>query len=486
MAGRKPNPSPAVPVGGSLARIGAVVVVVVALVLIGAHSANFIMGRALLVAFGGEETTYRGARPTIFGDVVAHDVLVYPSGGDAADAMRFERAVVETPGLFWFLRSTYHRKLKLPFADEMALELSGGVSPAGLDFTQGEAGFGGATASVFEAQGCAADDFWVPEEIADMGLEAGPATVRFEWTSADRLLTTVQTVDIPGVSSARHERRERMDAAMTNVLVLDFAGDSQVLSEHWKIEDRGFVRARNAYCARKDRVPVETFVARHVAAVQRLMESEGLAASQGMIDVYRAFARRGGTISLGGDYTRWVSYNSEYSEESWGDTLARLGGELVVDGARAPLLWSRVAERKLPGSGDLTTFEVLVREGRAPGVVASAPAVADASTAAGGLPEPVAGPAAPIEAVSASVATGPATDAGAGYWQVPRDEDAIPFAELPGFIGRQLRFTLASGRSLHATLREADAERVRLDVQVGGGMASYSLRREQVALVRQP
>jgi hypothetical protein len=488
MKGRKPDPKAATPGGSSLLRIGVAVVVVVGLVLIGAHSTNFIMGRALLVAFGGAETTYRGARPTLFGDVVASDVLVYLSDGDPANAMRFERAVVETPGLFWLLRSTYHRKLSLPFADDMALELTGGISPEGIDFTLGEGGFGGATASVFEAQGCAADDHWVPAEVADMGLDAGPATVRFQWTAEDRVLTTVQTVDIGGVSSARHERRERMKAATTNVLILEFAGDSQVLSEHWKVEDRGFVRARNEWCARKDKVPVETFVARHVASVQRLMESQGLAASPEMVDVYRAFARRGGTITLGGDYTRWVSYNSEYTEESWGDTLARLGGELVVDGRSAPLAWSRVAERELPGADDLTTFEVLVLEGRAPGVAPSrdAPAAADRVAVAAPIASPAPATPGPAAAARADSAPANANADAAGYWERAAPEDAIPFGDMRRHLGRQLVVTLANGRTIRATVTAVEPERVVLEVLLGGGKASYSVRREDLVLARIP
>ena len=68
------------------------------------------------------------------------------------------------------------------------------------------------------------------------------------------------------------------------------------------MQDLGFVKARNAWCAKKDGVDYRTFVARHVDTVVRMLEAGGLAADAASIEAYRSFAWEGGELAFGGEY----------------------------------------------------------------------------------------------------------------------------------------------------------------------------------------
>ena len=119
------------PLAASLMRIGGVVVPIVIVVYLIFSQANFFIGRALLIAFGDSESTYKGASLEWDGDVVAKDFVLHPYDDmDEASAIRFEHVHLETPGWFWFLRNTFDRKLRNAKLERLHLSLSGGTSNA--------------------------------------------------------------------------------------------------------------------------------------------------------------------------------------------------------------------------------------------------------------------------------------------------------------------------------------------------------------------
>ena len=99
--------------GRSVLRIGIVVVAVLAAGFLAVQQVNFVVGRAMLVAFGPDtDSTYRRAWFDWNGDITAQDVVLHL--GDAEDAqIRFASLRVETPGWFWFARSMFDRRQKI-------------------------------------------------------------------------------------------------------------------------------------------------------------------------------------------------------------------------------------------------------------------------------------------------------------------------------------------------------------------------------------
>jgi hypothetical protein len=346
----------------SIKRIIGVVVPAGLLMFLAMHQANFAAGRALLLAFGDLESTYQSAWPTFGGDVTAKDVVVYLPDLPEETALRFETLRVETPGLFWYLRSMF--KKELPDADELSLVLDGATSPAGFDYALGSFGvFGTDSASPFEAEGCERDSLWETAELRDMGLEPGPTRVTFSWKVEGRLLTVTEEVAVPNVSTMRYRRLEQMDEGRTNIVVLDYAGDSTVMSDRWEVEDAGFVAARNKFCARRDRIDSAQFPDRHVAAVVRRLEAEGLAVGPDAVARYRDFAGKGGMISMGGQYAFEMKYNDAYTAETWLESLPNLAAFVVHDGTQSPVAWRLVDKRPLRGDDDDTTWQMMVDEG---------------------------------------------------------------------------------------------------------------------------
>ncbi len=352
----------------SMTRILVLVAVLAVVIFLALGTATFVAGRALLIAYPHAEATYKGALPTLTGNVVIDQVRVASPDDPETPVLTFRRATVHTPGLWWYLRMMINRGRKsIPDVDAWRLELEDADSPMGLEYTLGDLGvFGATSASPFEAEGCAKDGAWSADEIREMGLSPGPTTVVFDWRVDGQLLTTSESVSTPGVSSVRYERKEQMDDRRLNLLVLDFAGESQMRAERWEVNDEGFVAARNRWCMRKDGVDERLFIERHVAAVKRLLAAEGMSVGTTAESVYRDFARRGGAIAFGGTYRESISY-SQYSEEDWIDSLRHIAVTLDRLNRSEPLGWQIIPKRAIPEKPEYeSTYALMLDEGSLP------------------------------------------------------------------------------------------------------------------------
>jgi hypothetical protein len=577
--------------GGSIKRILAVVAPLVAFVVLAFITANHIAGRALLIAYPDLETTYQGARPTWSGDVVVSDITVTLAEGDNEPVLRYDRAVVRTPGWWWYARMMLARKRsKAPDLDEFGVRFEGLQSPEGIDPTLGSLGvFGAMSAAPFEAEGCVRDSRWTSAQLIEMGLKPGPTSVDIDWKAQGRLLTTTHTLHTPGVSQAIYVRTENMALGRPNLLVLDYAGESEMMSERWEVEDEGFVMARNAYCARQGGVDERTFVSRHMAATARVLESEGMAVSRAAADLYRDYARRGGKIAMGGTYQTTTSF-SDYVDMDWVDSLRRIGARVEYRSRSAPVAWERIDVRAFANEDRVSTYAAMIEEGSLPlglagrdapvlerrlialGQMTEAEAT-EPATADGLLPPAATGPAsaptpqtatasapsstskplfdplaaaqaptptptptsAPVVSTPAAPASGAAgtttspapttapstvssaTSAAAPTQLAkaepaadplpaarprtqpsrvfvpaehdtvvvpPEPEVGIAYADLPRYIGRNVRVTLSNGTERVATLEQVNAKGLQLRVRMGGGWATFEVAREDVRLVQ--
>ncbi len=505
-------------------RIIGVVVPLVLVILLGMHQANFVAGRALLLAFGDLESTYESAWPTLGGDVTASNVVVYLPDLPEEAALRFETMRVETPGFFWYAISMF--KKDLPEAGQLTLNLEGATSPAAFDYTMGSLGiFGVDSASPFEAEGCARDSLWETAELRDMGLDPGPTRVSFDWKVEGRLLTVTEEVSVPNVSTVRYRRLEQMAEGRTNIVVLDYSGDSQVMSDRWEVEDAGFVAARNKHCAKRDGISRAQFPDRHVAAVLRRLEAEGLAVGPDAIARYQAFAEKGGRISMGGQYQFAMSYSGNYSNESWTESLPSLAALVDHDGRASPWGWRLVEARPLAEDDEATTWELMQREGfqfptdtavagatdvaaqpsadaavvgatgvatrtlpgtsvvGATGVATRAPTEATPSASPTTSETPPVGAA--IAATKAPPTTTPPVVAAPSPPPVEppaqpkpiESGDEIPYDKLSEHIGWYLQFNTTNGKHRRAELVRADKSGVEIRVRYASGWASYSIGR---------
>jgi hypothetical protein len=100
-----------------------------------------------------------------------------------------------------------------------------------------------------------------------------------------------------GVSRLQWDRIGSLPSDGGNLLRLA-AEPGLIRSEHWEVQDQGFVTARNRYCADKSEVDERRFVARHVESVARRLATLGLEADADTRNRYRRFALAGGKLSL--------------------------------------------------------------------------------------------------------------------------------------------------------------------------------------------
>ena len=267
-----------------------------------AHSQAAVLAqRSLNVVFANADTEAGSVWFDWNGDVIAHDVTLYLEGptfaapdmvasaeatdmggagatGADANSLRFDRMRVKTPGgWMFFLHNAMDRRLDNTEVDALRVTFDGFDTRAGVEPTLGALGPAGAlSASPFEAEGCMGHAYFVRGELGAMGLGETATSLEFDLREADSRITTRIVLNSPGVSRAQYDREETF-AKSTSLLKLADTPTS-THSERWDFSDQGFVRARNAWCAKQDGVDEATFVARHVAAVHRLLEARGLVA----------------------------------------------------------------------------------------------------------------------------------------------------------------------------------------------------------------
>src|SRR5688572_22582608 len=376
-----------------------------------AHSQAAVLAqRSLNVVFANADTESGSVWFDWNGDVIAKDVALYLEGptfaapamvasasagpvamggagatGGDANSLRFDRMRVKTPGgWMFFLRNAIDRRLDNTEVDALRVTFEGFDTRAGVEPTLGALGPAGAlSASPFEAEGCMSHAYFVREELGAMGLDATATSLEFDLRETDSRITTRIVLNSPGVSRAQYDREESL-AKSTSLLKLADTPTS-THSERWDFSDQGFVRARNAWCAKQDGVDEATFVARHVAAVHRLLEARGLVPDAATAAEYADFAAKGGQIAFGGTYETPLHSSERKAARLNGSAMLRLQGKLEHGSRGIPVAWRGTAPRALETGGG-ATFAAMTKEngGIAPalgGVSTPAPAPAVIATA---------------------------------------------------------------------------------------------------------
>lgn len=512
-----PKSTASTPLMSSLTRIGGVVIPIVIAVFLVFNQANFLIGRALLIAFGDNESRYKSASLEWDGDVVAKDFVLYPyDDEDETTTIRFEQVHLETPGWFWFLRNTFDRKLKRAKLERLHLTLTGGSSAAGIDPSLGDLGpFGAISASPFEAEGCMQDGMWIRDELVEMGLNPEPTTLEFDFrTEAGQLLTTV-VLETKGASRVQLDRRGNLPGR-DNMLFLDTYAD-ETTSETWEVQDQGFVAARNRFCAKKDKVEPLRFVDRHVESVVRLMDTFGIAVDAEARSIYRRFARDGGKLTYQIAYPKALPAEFLYELRAHNDVIGTSRASLDHNDRTATLRWDRFDPVPLPGLDDgEPTYAALLKE-RAEAIKGGASAIAggvvppqasvatdsaattSTATATESIDALIAARVAAANAAKTPAAV--ATDADAAQAPdtatsaepiaasesanpetpvasiAPRRGSQLQWTDLTAMQGRLVRIWTVHNPPRTVEILGANAGELRVGARLGGGNAEYTIQR---------
>lgn len=409
--------------GLSFKRVLSAVFVIAVLGFWAVRHANFVLGRALYLAFPADDTTYRAAWPSLTGTVSAKDVVFPALEGSGLEPFRFEEVTVEVP-TWQYLRSAFSRRRgsMLSSINEVRITLKGGSGEYGQPFTGMLGAFGAASAAPFEADGCAEDSLWSSAELRSMGLQPGPTELVVHYKRDKETLILEEDLHTPGAGSVSYRGRMQMNDKYSLFSLLD-GGKNAVTADSWSLSDEGFVAARNRFCAAKDKITPAQFVDRHVAAVQRLLASAGLRANADMAAAYRDYATNGGKLDISVEYQPALT-PERYEDPNVGSWLAQMQGRFSLNGQAMPFGLESRAVLPLPELDEdadyaANTLAVLqaegadpVRNGTAglsvPPAAATAPAVPATAPPAGAAATPTAAARAPASP-SAGAAAAPAT-----------------------------------------------------------------------------
>ena len=307
--------------------------------------------------------TYRSAWPSLSGGVTARDVTLVPPVGAEGGKFHFASLSIEVP-FFEYYRSGFSRERGslLNSIRNLRLEFDDGHGDLNYSFTHELNLLGVVSAAPFEAEGCGQDTVWLESELGEMGLYTRGTQLVMAYHLEDGRLVKEQTLYTAGAGRVDF-RREMIKHDNYSLFSLIESGRSEVAKDEWRVQDEGFVAARNRYCESKDKVDNNEFVQRHVASVKRLLETAGLAPQAELEAAYRGYANLGGNFDLAIQYDPPIGAPLYSASDMGSNWLPQLQGKFTVNGKSHPLTLAAVTPRPLPASEEiLTTYELIQRE----------------------------------------------------------------------------------------------------------------------------
>ncbi len=385
----------------------------------------------------------------------------------------------EAPTL-WVLAATYTRSLLTPGLNRVKISYNNIYNPDGYSLTSQELPIGPRSGAFAELEGCGTIAQINDSQLKDLGLTPGETSMTYEIDIEGSNVTTVETQTTPGLgttiftrvgSGARPGKRlfERYG----------LPGDIIWKKHSWQFKDEGFIKARNEFCARESGVTIATFLANHIASIERNMAAIGVTVGPQARAMYIDYAANGGTLSVNGDFTKDL-VEADYDDIPWGEQLRSMQSEMQRGKQR--LSFSFQAQREQPFSEDedmLTTFEVLKREGVVvdpltlpePGAFAQAAANADASTSA--TPEDNSA----SETMVVKVKVDPLISSQVVAVPDEEPEFITNFDQVANLVGRKIRIERRARPVMIATVLGRGKLGLRLRVSIANGFAEIEVAR---------
>lgn len=480
---------------------------------------------------GYAEVSFGSAFYTAQGGFGVRDLRIRPLHTNASPTTASE-VLIETPGWPWTLQALHPdptAQFSLPLARRLQGIRSGGlddsppplpadgkpaIPPARrlaievhdlvLDFSgflpEELDHFGWASASIFEAEGCAGAVHWRGEDLRAMGLPWSGSHFRWEYraTGPTEVLELTE-LETPGVSGLRIQRQVATPDPLTYLVN---AGRGETLqTESYTIRDQGFVAARNRYCAAQDGVTLPTFLQRHLDSVERLLAVDGLRPTLDLRSAYLRFVREGGEISLEARPSQSVPF-SEYHRYSLTEQLRLYAGEFRR-GEAAPVAFrfQRIRPRPFPDDFTGSTLDRMLAEQAERDALGQPSEPVDdsllptddeplATTALFGtvlrrarrsvFEEP---PPPPEEVAPETTGIGP-NAVGPGSAAPASPVRSIEFEQLPQHIGRTVRLTLVTGRQPRGEVETVQENGLTLRVRLPSGYASYDIPRSSIRRIQ--
>lgn len=253
-------------------------------------------------------------------------------------------------------------------------------NPSGYPFAegQGELAVGGISMVPGEAEGCGDIAHFGETEMREMGLTPSLTRLTTKINVEDNRVTMLQTYDSPGIATTTITKIGVGDNVDKDMLQSIDLPEQIVWKQHqWNVEDKGFIKARNSYCAAKMGVSEAQFLGYHIAAIERHLAAEGMAATLGMRQQYIEFAANGGVLNIEGSYSNEVT-EANFYDLSWNQQFSGYTGYMKRDNSQTVFAFSSAPVVPIADEdAGKTTYQILQKEGAQPPTVYSDAIIAD-------------------------------------------------------------------------------------------------------------
>ncbi|GMU42434.1 MAG: hypothetical protein DYH17_02185 [Xanthomonadales bacterium PRO6] len=434
--------------------------------------------------------SHRGAYYTWDGNLGFRRLSIQPQTGGASSLV-VQEVELQTPGWIWVLRAfnpaaggggligPLGRSLgvgDLPAADRLRLLLRGVELDLNSLLPPGMPDMGFASGALFETEGCSNLRYFVPLQLrSDLGLPyvSTDLAIGYTVTGNDQLRVDF-SYESPGLAASRFE----VDWRTRDPRRFLDGGDAEQkpLAMRLVFEDRGFLAARNRWCAEQAGVDADEFQRRHITTVRRVFEIYGLRLSPESEEVYSDFARSGGTLTV---EATWPATRLDQYPPA--DRLRLMQPQIWRNSnRRQPLGLEFIRPRPLPAAFAGSVYDLLARKEDLADANAPAPLTALGSSI-GKLAAPAAS-AAPEESQPAPEAV--PEQSGRKRPSTPQPTSiGLATENLIAAIGERVEVRTDDGRSRVGTLVSVDPKVLTIQVAVSGGKADLSFTRARVRAV---
>lgn len=426
------------------------------------------------------------------GHFEVRSVSLEPDSSDADATIRIQKIEAQGPGLGWLIRTqlpnidfkglskprlAFSGTDRLPRTDRFMVRFNGiDWGAYGSEFVLTDIDWiGPYSGALFEAAGCERDWWWHADDFADslrLSTPTGNIEIQFEVLSDTELRTRILIGDAE-TSQAVIDRRFRMEDAH------DFLNSDpaswRTVEIRWAFTDKGFIKARNRFCAEQAGISEAEFVERHLQSVERLLLLKGLQWPETVKTTYRRYASGQGGVLFETHFGQGIAWE-DIAHRTDAAVFTVMNAELIAPGGPSvPYRMNVVTPRPIPDDEDLDSIYELVRleQGMDPLPEHSALLSAD-------RPKSFHAKAAPPSDEIVKVKED--TYADHVIVSLPPDFD-VPKDQLPEYIGRLVQVDLING-SRHRGYVEGDSDgKLTLKIAAGAGTASIPLAHDRIRRV---
>ncbi|MGH8105396.1 MAG: hypothetical protein ACREO2_03705, partial [Arenimonas sp.] len=328
--------------------------------------------------------------------------------------------------------------------------------------------FGLSSAAPFEAEGCAKNVYWDAGDVSNMGIADNGVDLNFSLSTRtdDGLVVLKGAMNAPSASKVDFEQHYKV-ARLSSFM--DSEGKQHIPSYQLiEVHDAGFIKARNAFCAKRDGVTPEEFVERHIQSIQRLLLMQGFHADVSLEGIYRAYLKNGylkveakpnGSIRM-----------EDYKDYAPADQFKLFNATIASNGAKpAPLQMEVLPAKAIPYSFQGSTWDWVAEETANPeaGLDNQSGTRRVSLSGRGSLFDP----AAPASVVQAAV-----TEAEIAVV----DEKTIAFSDAGKHIGDRVVVITVYGDKRRGDIETANGKDIGLRVYVGQGYAIQHIERSYI------